>query len=108
MLILCNKHKGRAYIPSKSQKLLSFVEMQSPRCGGGGGGGGVLRIIQVYFSQKNVCCDPSSEPSRRENSNDGSQHTLINWDNKDLAICVDPGQTAPNKSFSFCYLVQVK
>ena len=38
-----------------------------------------LRIIQRYFSlfrKENVCCDPSLEPSRREGSNDGSQHTF--------------------------------
>ena len=39
----------------------------------------VLRIIQILFflfHSENICCDPSLEPSQRDGSNDGSQHTF--------------------------------
>ena len=39
---------------------------------------GVWRIIERIFliSQQKICCDPSLEPSRRDGSNDVSQHTF--------------------------------
>ena len=36
-------------------------------------------IIRDYFLlilHKNICCDPSSEPSRREGSEEGSQYMV--------------------------------
>ena len=45
-----------------------------------GGGGGVWRIIQSYFFlflDENICCDPSSEPSRRDGSNDGLKYVFM-------------------------------
>ena len=30
--------------------------------------------VIILILQKNICCDPSLEPSRRDGSNDGSQH----------------------------------
>ena len=47
--------------------------------GGGGGGGGVdadTEDIFSYFFNKNICCDPSLEPSLRDGSNGWSQHTF--------------------------------
>ena len=42
---------------------------------------GVLRIIPIFlFLDENICCDPSSEPSQREGSNDGSQDRFL-WRN---------------------------
>ena len=34
------------------------------------------KIIFFLFLNENVCCDPSLEPSRRDGSNGGSQHTF--------------------------------
>ena len=31
----------------------------------------------IFFLNKNICCDPSIEPSRRDSSNDGSQNTFL-------------------------------
>ena len=41
-------------------------------------GGGIEDNSEIIFliSQKNICCDPSLEPSQRDGSNDGSQHTF--------------------------------
>ena len=39
----------------------------------------VWRIIQrlfFLFLNENICCDPSLESSRRDDSNGGSQHTF--------------------------------
>ena len=39
----------------------------------------VTRIIEGYFflfPHTNICCDPSLQPSRRDGSNEGSQHML--------------------------------
>ena len=30
--------------------------------------------IIVFISERNICCDPSLEPSQRDGSNDGSQN----------------------------------
>ena len=39
-----------------------------------------MRIIQRYFFlllNKNICCDPSLEPARRDGSNDGLQNMFL-------------------------------
>ena len=34
----------------------------------------IIEVIFFYFSLKPICCDPSSEPSGRDGSDDGSQY----------------------------------
>ena len=34
------------------------------------------KIILLIFLNKNICSDPSLEPSWQDGSNDGSQHTF--------------------------------
>ena len=33
--------------------------------------------IFYFFFTENICCDPSLEPSQRDGSNEGSQHTFL-------------------------------
>ena len=40
------------------------------------GGIEIFQRLFFLFLNKNLCCDPSVELSRRDGSNDGSQHTL--------------------------------
>ena len=49
------------------------------------------KLIFLYFN-KNICCDPSLEPSQRDGSNDGSQHTFkrSNMENYPLIISFTP------------------
>ena len=37
---------------------------------------GVKKLF-FLFPSKNICCDPSLEPSRRDGSNDGSQNMFL-------------------------------
>ena len=41
----------------------------------------ILRNIFLLILHKNLCCDPSSEPSRRDGSDEGSQH-MVSMRNK--------------------------
>ena len=34
-------------------------------------------MILFLISHPNICCDPSSEPSRRDSSDEGSQHMFL-------------------------------
>ena len=36
----------------------------------------IIRDNICLFWIKNICCDPSSEPSRRDGSDEGSQHMI--------------------------------
>ena len=50
---------------------------QCPRAPVRGGKRGIednSKIIFLISEKKNVCCDPSLEPSWQDGSNDGSQH----------------------------------
>ena len=45
--------------------------------------GGIEDNSKIIFSflNKNICCDPSLEPSQQDGSNEGSQNMLL-WRNK--------------------------
>ena len=48
--------------------------------------------ISFLFLNENICCDPSLEPSQKDNSNDGSQNMFL-WklnDNYPKIIPVTP------------------
>ena len=36
----------------------------------------VIFMDKFLILLKNICCDPSSEPSRRDGSDEGSQHMV--------------------------------
>ena len=40
------------------------------------------------FLNKNICCDPSLEPSRRDGSNDGSQHKFQTTKMENYLWCI--------------------
>ena len=53
--------------------------IRAPDKRGGGGGGGIGDNSKVFFLflSKNICCDPSLEPSQRDGSYDGSQNMYL-------------------------------
>ena len=36
----------------------------------------IIRDILLLILHKNICCDPSSDPSRHDGSDEGSQHMV--------------------------------
>ena len=41
----------------------------------------IIKDDFLLLLHKNICCDPSSEPSRRDGSDEGSQH-MVSMRNK--------------------------
>ena len=45
----------------------------------------IIRVILLVL-RRNICCDPSSEPSRRDGSDEGSQHTVSMGNKKKIVL----------------------
>ena len=64
------------------------------------------KIIFLISQRKHkVCCDPSLEPSQRDNSNDGSQNMFLwkNMDNYPKVILVTPSYLEHCGAYTICY-----
>ena len=62
-------------------------------------------MIFLLFLIETICCDPSSEPSRQDGSDEGSQHMFLCRINK-IHLLLSPNTPSDLELF-FCFFVVV-
>ena len=65
-------------------------------------------IIGITFAilHKNICCDPSSEPSPRDGSDEGSQHMVSTRNKKNYPLIIIKYSLLSRARILHCQIVE--